>query len=290
MAKAGVRDIKRRIRAVTSTQQITRAMKMVAAAKLRRAQVKVEAARPYARSLNELLYRLVSIQTRGSSLHPFLEERKVEKVGYLVVTGDRGLCGSYNINVLRLASQTISSSPNQVQVAAVGKKGRDFFLRRGRELLFAELGLEEPDFSQAAWIARRLVDYFLDGTLDEVSVVYTKFISALQQVPTVKRLFPLRVPAGAEDKGRVTSEYIFEPSVSEVVDRLLPRYVETQVYHALLESKASEHAARMTAMGAATDNAAEMIESLTLQFNRARQASITKEIAEIVGGAEALRT
>lgn len=279
---AGVRDIRRRIRSVRNMQQITKAMKMVAAAKLRKAQEKVIAARPYARQLQEVLARLA--QAHVDVTHPLLENRPVQRVGYVIITSDRGLCGGYNANLIRMTNGMISEETRQVKLVAVGRKGRDFF-RRGKVETIAEfVGLgDNPSYAQAKEIASEVTSLYENGELDEVYLVYTEFITAISQRPTKIKLLPIEQPKGTPGK-----EYIFEPTPEEILTTLLPKYVETQVFRTLLEGKASEMGAKMTAMGSATDNAKELIDRLTLQMNRARQAAITKEISEIVGGVAAL--
>lgn len=280
---AGVRDIRRRIRSVSNMQQITKAMKMVAAAKLRRAQEKVIASRPYAKQIQDVLSRLVQAQTEAS--HPLLEKRPVKKIGYILVTSDRGLCGGFNANLIRM-TRTILEEQSEAEtgLVAVGRKGSDYFGRRKVEILSRFTGLgDNPDFNQARKITSEIIGLYTSGELDEVYLVYSKFISVLTQEPTLVKLLPIE-PA-EENSG---SDYIFEPSPQEMLEKLLPNYLESQVFSALLESKASEQGARMTAMDSATENAKEMIDSLTLVMNRARQAAITKEISEIVGGAAAL--
>jgi len=299
---AGKRDIVRRIRAVRSIQQMTKAMKMIAAASLRRSQAKVIAARPYARSLQDMLLRLVG--TDANLKHPLAELRPVKRTAYVVITGDRGMAGSYNVNVIRLASAALRQSENDTVLIPVGRKGRDFFRRRGYAFAHEIVGLgEEPGFGQAKQLAQTLMTMFLNQEVDEVRLIYTEFISALQQRPADVQLLPITPvrgkddlrgagapPQEAEGGGQPTApvEYIYEPSAEAVLSSLLPKFVEVQVYRTILEAKASEHGARMTAMGSATDNAADMIARLTLAYNQARQAGITREISEIVGGAEAL--
>lgn len=280
---AGVRDIRRRIRSVRNMQQITKAMKMVAAAKLRKAQEKVIAARPYARQLQEVLARLAQVQTE-EVLHPLLEERLVQRVGYIIITSDRGLCGGYNANLIRKTNNIISEETREVRLVAVGRKGRDFY-RRGKVETIAEfVGLgDNPSYAQAKEIAQEVISLYESGELDEVYLVYNEFITAISQRPTQIKLLPIEQP-----KEKLGKEYIFEPSPKEILTTLLPKYVETQVFRTLLEGKASEMGAKMTAMGSATDNAKDLIDRLTLQMNRARQAAITKEISEIVGGVAAL--
>lgn len=279
---ANVRDIRRRIRGVRNMQQITKAMKMVAASKLRKAQEKVIAARPYARQLQEVLARLA--QDQADVTHPLLIERPVQRVGYIIITSDRGLCGGYNANLIRMTNSLIAEETHDVRLVAVGRKGRDFY-RRGKIETIAEfVGLgDNPSYGQAKEIAQEVIGLYESGELDEVYLLYNEFISAISQRPTRIKLLPIEKPKQVSN-----TEYIFEPSAEEILTTLLPKYVETQVFRTLLEGKASEMGAQMTAMGAATDNAKEMIERLTLQMNRARQAAITTEISEIVGGASAL--
>lgn len=280
---AGVRDIRRRIRSVANMQQITKAMKMVAAAKLRRSQERVIASRPYAKQIQDVLARLAQAQTDVS--HPLLEKRPVKKVGYILVTSDRGLCGGFNANLIRMTRGILEEKRDaEVGLVAVGRKGGDYFGRRNTEIITRFTGLgDNPDFNQAKRIAGEVMKMYISGELDEVYLIYSKFVSVLTQVPTVDKLLPIEP---VEEKSG--PEYIFEPSPQQMLERLLPKYVETRIYSALLESKASEQGARMTAMDSATENAKEMIDKLTLAMNRARQAAITKEISEIVGGAAAL--
>ncbi|MDD2233397.1 MAG: ATP synthase F1 subunit gamma [Desulfitobacteriaceae bacterium] len=279
---AGVRDIRRRIRSVRNTQQITKAMKMVAAANLRKAQGKVVAARPYARQLQEVLSRVAQVQT--DKKHPLLEKRTVSKAGYILITSDRGLCGGYNANLIRKTSSIIAEQTVATGLVPVGRKGRDFF-RRGKVEIMAEFtGLgNNPDYTQAREIAVEVMRLYQEGALDEVYLVYSEFISAINSRPLIIKLLPIEKPEGKAGK-----QYIFEPSPDDILTRLLPKYVETLIYSKILEGKASEVGARMTAMSSATDNAKELIDRLTLIMNRARQAAITKEITEIVGGAAAL--
>lgn len=280
-----MRDIKRRIKSVKSTQQITKAMKMVAAAKLRKAQEKVLAARPYSRRLKEVLGRLAGASADVS--HPLLEVREVKRVGYVVVTADRGLCGGFNANILRMSNVEMNNQKQEVSMIAVGRKSRDFFRRLGRKIdsEFVALG-DDMKYIQAKEIAQDVVKAYTEGVYDEVYLVYTEFVSAMTQKPTMIKLLPLETPE--EDSKESQALYIYEPSAEAVLYDLLPKYLETTIFRALLESKASEMGARMTAMSSATDAAADMIGKLTLSFNRARQAAITREISEIVGGAAAL--
>ncbi|MFZ3171005.1 MAG: ATP synthase F1 subunit gamma [Carboxydocellales bacterium] len=277
-----MRDIKRRIKSVKSTQQITNAMKMVSAAKLRRAQERVIQARPFAKEITETLGRLVAV-AKGTA-HPLLEVREPKSIGYVVITADRGLCGGYNANIVRKANSEIKELGN-VKLITVGRKSRDFFKRIGHPIKNEFVGLgDNITFSMAKDIANTVLELYTSGEFDEVYLVYTEFVSALTQKPTTIKLLPVQTP---EQTGPLL-DYIYEPSPDAVLGVLLPKYVETTLFRALLESKASEQGARMTAMGSATDNARVMIDKLTLTFNRARQAAITREISEIVGGAAAL--
>jgi F-type H+-transporting ATPase subunit gamma len=281
----GMRDIKRQIKSVQNTKQITKAMEMVAASKLRRAQESAQAARPYADKMKEVV-SAIAAGTKGIK-HPMLESRPIKKTGYLVITSDRGLAGGYNGNLLRKVMTTIRekhTSPDQYSIFVVGRKGRDFFRKRGISIVGEVTGLSDsPSFSDIKSLAATAVQNFEDGAYDELYLVYNQFINAISQVPVEKRLLPLEE---VTNTGPITS-YEYEPSAEEVLKVLLPKYAETLVYSAVLEGKASEFGARMTAMGSATKNATKMIGSLTLIYNRARQAAITQEISEIVAGANA---
>ena len=291
MAGAGVREFKRRIRSVKNTQQITKAMEMVAAAKLRRAQESAEASRPYTETLQGTLARLaaVSFDVR----HPLLDRREdVRKVGYIVVTADRGLCGAYNTNIIRAAEQSIQEDDRNLEtgIIAVGRKTRDFYRKRGNiDAEFVNLG-DNVSYADAREVAQYVMNAYENGELDEVYLVYARFVNALRQIPTVTQLLPLETPEEdtSSESTRVI-DYLYEPSAEEILLTLLPKYVGSQIYHAMLEGKASEHGARMTAMGNATENAGEIIDNLELAMNKARQAAITDEILDIVGGAEALK-
>ncbi|MDR1960652.1 MAG: F0F1 ATP synthase subunit gamma [Gracilibacteraceae bacterium] len=280
---AGVRDIRRRIRSVANMQQITKAMKMVAASKLRRAQEKVLASRPYSERLRSMLSRLAA--SGGDFPHPLLEKRPVKNVGYLLVSSDKGLCGGFNTNLIRAAREELAAE-NEAERAliVVGQKGLEYFRRRDARIMAQFTGLgDSPDFSAARQIAAQLIDFYASGALDEIYLVYARFVSVLNQTPTVTKLLPVEP---AEEGG--SGEYLMEPSPAALLNLLLPGYIESVLFNALLESKASELGAKMTAMDSATENAKEMIEKLTLVMNRARQAAITTEITEIVGGAAAL--
>ncbi|WP_400162260.1 ATP synthase F1 subunit gamma [Brevibacillus sp. TJ4] len=285
MAK-GIREIRRRIKSTKNTRQITKAMKMVAAAKLRRNQERAEAARPYAEKIQDVIASIAS-GTSGSK-HPMLQSRPIKKTGYIVITSDRGLAGGYNANMIRAVVNTIAEkhkSKDEYGIFVIGRKGRDFFSKRNYPLLEEITGLKEnPSFADIKKIAGTAVQFFADEKIDELYLCYNKFNSAISQVPTVKRLLPLEAPEGSKERNM---DYEYEPSSEEVLADLLPKYAETLVYSALLEAKASEEGSRMTAMGNATDNATEMISKYTLIYNRARQAAITQEISEIVAGANA---
>ncbi len=282
---SNMRDLKRRIRSIKSTQHITRAMKMVAAAKLRRAQEQVLAARPYTSKLGEVIDRLMA--TVDLKTQPLAAPREVKKVCYVLLTADRGLAGGYNANLIRLTTERLQKEKRDSAIVAVGSKGRDFFRRSGTKMLksFIDLG-DIPQLGQARELACQLMDLYLGGTIDELHLIYSHFHSVINHEPLIEQLLPI-IPMG--DKQDNLEEYIYEPSPERVLQSLLPRYCEVKIYQSLLESKASEHGARMTAMDSATNNAGEMIEKLTLFFNRARQAAITGEILEVVAGADALK-
>ncbi|HZJ84788.1 MAG TPA: ATP synthase F1 subunit gamma [Syntrophomonadaceae bacterium] len=290
MAGAGVRDFKRRIRSVSNTQQITKAMEMVAAAKLRRAQESAEAARPYTETLQDTLTRLAAVAY--DVRHPLLDKREeIRKVGYVVVTADRGLCGAYNSNIIRLANDAIAEDTREIEngIITVGRKGRDFFRKRGGvDAEFVGLG-DNISYTDAREIGNYIINAYENHELDEVYLVYARFINVIRQVPTVTRLLPIEPTDEEEKTEEHYVDYIYEPSAEEILMSVLPRYIGSQVYSAMLEGKASEHGARMTAMGNATENAGEIIDNLTLEMNKVRQAAITDEILDIVGGAEALK-
>ncbi len=282
-------DIRRRIRSVKSTQQITRAMKMVAAARLRRAQERVVNARPYA---NQMLALLASVAARTEQrAHPLFAERPVKKVLVVLVTADRGLCGAFNANLIRTAQAHLAdlarAAGEQPSLMAVGRKGRDYFRRRQVEIVAEQVNIfGRLEFSHAQAIARQVIDLYTEQKVDAVEFIYNEFKSVLTQRLTVERYLPIKPLAPPE--GQALIDYIYEQPAEEIFGVLLPRYVEIEVYRALVESQAAELAARMTAMDAATNNAAEMIDHLTLHMNRVRQAAITREIIEVVSGAAAL--
>jgi F-type H+-transporting ATPase subunit gamma len=301
-------DIRRRIRAVKSTQQITKAMKMIAASKLRRAQDRVISARPFARQMARVLNNLAS--RVDPSTHPLLatpEPNSHATTLLIVVTADKGLCGGFNTNIIKAASGFIASGAGasgapgplaersargadrgsrDVVLGLVGRKGRDFFRRRGFEVRIEEIGVfQRVRFADAQRIARAAIEEFTSGRAGSVYVVYNEFKSVMQQRVAIERLLP--IPRVEEAKAPDVN-YLYEPSPAQIFDDLLPRHIEIQVYRALLESAAAEHAARMTAMDAATKNSGELIDSLTLYMNKVRQAAITREIIEVISGAQAL--
>lgn len=286
---AGLRDIKRRIRSVKNIEQITKAMKMVAAAKLRRTQAAVVASRPYAHKLDEVLGRIVA--SAKDKTHPLMQDRPVKSVGIILISSDRGLSGGYNSNIIKKAIvEGVRLAPAEVSFIAVGRKGRDFLKRRGKEIQGEFTGIKDiPTFSEAQHVARLAVNMFNDGAYDEVYLVYQEFISPVQQKPTIKRMLPISYEAEGQAEQQQQTEYLYEPAPEQVLEILLPKYINNLIYQALMEAKASEFGAQMAAMSSATDNAGEMIDKLTLSFNRARQAAITTEISEIVSGANALK-
>jgi F-type H+-transporting ATPase subunit gamma len=297
-------DLRRRIRAVKNTQQITKAMKMVAASKLRRSQERIMNARPYAVQMQRVLHSVAS--RVDSSFHPLLttrEPRPDSKTLVIVVTGDKGLAGSFNTNVIKAAGALVVETTTPLTLGLVGRKGRDFFVRRGFPVLFELTGIfQRLRFEDAQAIAKTASDAFLSGEVDRVLLVYNEFRSVMSQRVVVDQLLPIArsevdaaagaapevAPPPPEGDARSQIDYLYEPTPQEIFNLLLPRYVEVQVYRALLESNAAFFAAQMTAMDTATKNSAEMIGSLTLYMNKVRQAAITREIIEVVSGAEAL--
>ena len=305
-------DLRRRIRAVKNTQQITKAMKMVAASKLRRAQERIMNARPYATQMQRVLG---SVAARvDPSIHPLLTSRETSpdsRTLLIVVTGDKGLCGSFNTNVIKAGGSYVLASTQPCTHGLVGRKGRDFFGRRGYEVMFEQVGIfQKLKYEDARAIAQTAMDAFLGGTVDRVMLVYNEFRSVMTQRVVVDQLLPIAradvqpgsdvgsqgatksdpalapVVTGGDPRAQI--DYLYEPTPVEIFNQLLPRYIEVQVYRALLESNAAFFAAQMTAMGTATKNCAEMIGDLTLYMNKVRQAAITREIIEVVSGAEAL--
>jgi F-type H+-transporting ATPase subunit gamma len=281
---ASLRDIRRRIRSVKNTQQITKAMEMVSAAKLRRAQSRLEEARPYAAKLKEVLENLAAVAAQVH--HPLFEKRPVEKRALVVVTSDKGLAGALNANVIRRAEAYLKSPEgDRTMLITVGRKGGDYFRRRKAPVLahYQEMG-DIVNYQKAETVSRDIVRTFLDHEVDEILVLGTRFISAVSRAVELAHFLPIEPPEGK----REPENYIFEPDAETIFASLIPRYVTNRMVITLLEASASEHGARMIAMGSASRNARDMIDDLTLERNRVRQAQITKEIAEIVGGAEAL--
>jgi F-type H+-transporting ATPase subunit gamma len=282
-----LRDIKRRITSVKNTEQITKAMKMVAASRLRRAQDAILASRPYAHKMLEVLSSL-ALRTNPQA-HPLLATREPKKVDLLVVTADRGLCGAFNSNIIRRAERFIAEHPEwEFTLHLVGRKANDYFKRRNYEIRKVSLNiLSDISFSHAVAIGNDVVENYLGEEFDQVYMVYNEFKSAIQQTVIVEQLLPIKPMDITEEVNPV--EYSFEPSEEVLLQELLPRHINTQVYRVFLESVASEHGARMTAMDAASKNAEEMIEKLTILFNRTRQAAITTELIEVVSGKEAMK-
>ncbi|MHA7634464.1 ATP synthase F1 subunit gamma [Corallococcus sp. M7] len=296
---ASLRDIRKRIRSVKNTRQITKAMKMVSAAKLRKAQDAILAARPYAQTLEQIISELAVRSADQELAHPLLATRPIRRVELLLLTSDRGLAGGFNSNVIRRANRYLYENSNlQVRVSTVGRKGNDFFRNRGQSIRKDFAGLYATlNYRSAANVAEELAAAFLNDEVDAVYVVYNEFVSAITQNVVVSQLLPLQpatTKAATPAPETVTSapalvDFKYEPSRQAVLDRLVPQAVNIKLYRALLESVASEQGARMSAMENATNNATDMISSYTLLYNRTRQAVITKELMEIVSGAEALK-
>jgi F-type H+-transporting ATPase subunit gamma len=290
-------DLRRRIRAVKSTQQITKAMKMIAASKLRRAQDRVVGARPFAQQMQRVLHSLAG--RVNPDVHPLLatpEPRADAKTLLIVVTADKGLCGGFNTNIIKAASAFIGKTGGHpIELGLVGRKGRDFFRRRGFEVRIEEIGIfQQIRYADAQRIAKAAIEAFTSGKAGSVHIVYNEFKSVMQQRVALERLLPIpREGIDGAEGGRQRAEgdveYLYEPEPQKIFDELLPRHIEIQIYRALLESAAAEHAARMTAMDAATKNSGEIIDSLTLYMNKVRQAAITREIIEVVSGAQAAK-
>ena len=282
---AALLDIRRRIRSVKSTQQITRAMKMVAAARLRRAQDRIFNARPYANQMMALLSSVVARATDRS--HPLLAVRPIQRQLLVLVTADRGLCGGFNANLIRAAQSYVDEHRDRdISILTVGRKGRDYFLRRPVKVIGEHINIfGRLDFSEAQPIAKRIIELYTEEKVDAVDFIYNEFKSIMTQRVMMERYLPIKPIAPAQ--GEALIDYIYEQPPQEIFNGLLPFYVEIEVYRALLESQAAELAARMTAMDAATNNAREMIDNLTLYMNRVRQAAITREIIEVVSGAAA---
>jgi len=287
---ATLRDIRRKIGAVKKTQQITKAMNMVAAAKLRGAQQRMEGFRPYAQAFAMMLGNMAG--RVEPEIHPFFTQApEVKRVGLVLMTADRGLCGSFNVNLINQAVKFIrekEAAGIEVAVTCVGRKGRDFFRRRKREMLAQYVDVwNKFDFSNAVTVAREIMSVFLTGGVQEVHLIHANFVNMAIQRPRLVQLLPIQPGEAAAEAPSM--EYLFEPPMEQFLEYLLPKYINVLVYHGFLENSASEHAARMTAMDNAQSNCKEMITQLTLVMNKARQTAITKELMDIVGGAEALK-
>jgi F-type H+-transporting ATPase subunit gamma len=283
---ANIRLIRRRIRSIQSTAKVTKAMEMIAASKMRRAQERVLAGRPYAEKLRHVLADLAAQFSAEEAVHPLLERRPVNRIAVIHITTDRGLCGGLNTNMNRRTAAFLLEQSVPVTLITVGRKGRDFMRRYGREIEAEITGLgDRPSLLDTRAISRIVIEDYTSRRVDQVFLAYTRFITTMTQRPVLEQLLPVE-PRQFERKYYV--EYIYEPSSAAVLAELLPRFVEMQVYHAILESIASEQSARMVAMRNATENAKELIEHLTLVYNKARQETITKELLDITGGAAAL--
>lgn len=284
---ATLKEIRQRISSIKSTQQITKAMKMVAAAKLRRAQQRISAARPYAQKIDQLIGDL--LPNADNFQNPLMQRREIKKISIVVVSADRGLCGSFNSNIIKRTLREIDAIENaEFEIIPVGKKGYDFFKKRGYELGKNFINFfNELEFVHAKEIVRHLTREFLNGNTDRVVLIYNEFKSVVKQNLIVEDFLPIPVK---DDEQEGLQDYIYEPSQLGILNHLLPRHLDMQMWRVLLESFTAEQGARMTAMENATDNASELIHDLTLQYNKARQASITTEIIEIVSGAEALKS
>ena len=283
---ANIRLIRRRTRGVQGIVKITRAMEMIATSKMRRAQEQGLAGRPYSEKICQVLGDLAALPPAAGLLHPLLQRRPVNKIALVHITPDRGLCGGLNANLNRQTANFIVEQNLPVTIIAVGRKGLNFMQRYGRDIRAEFTGLgDRPSLLDTLPISRIIIDDYTNGVIDLVYLVYAQFISTMVQKPILQQILPIE-PAAIPKAQNV--DYIYEPTPDEVLGELLPRFVEMQVYHAILESIASEQSARMVAMRNATENANELIEELTLMYNKARQESITKELLDITGGAEAL--
>ena len=283
---ANIRLIRRRIKGVQSTAKITRAMEMIATLKMKRAQERGLAGRPYSDKISQVLADLAALPRGDKALHPLLQRHPVNKIAVVHITPDRGLCGGLNANINRRTANLILEQSVPVTLVTVGRKGIDFMRRYGRDIRaeFSRLG-DEPGLLDTLPISRVIIDDYASGEIDLVYLVYSQFVSTMTQRPVVEQILPVEP---AEIPGAENVDYIYEPGAAEVLSELLPRFVEMQVYHAILESIASEQSARMVSMRNATDNANELVEELTLMYNKARQESITTELLDITGGAAAL--
>ena len=283
---ATIREIRRRIKSVQNTAKVTKAMEMVAASKMRRAQERTIAARPYAEKMQQVLADLAAQHRSGEEVHPLLQQREVNRIALIHITPDRGLCGGLVANINRSVASFILEQNVPITTVVVGRKGRDFMNRSGQEVRaeFTQLG-DRPSIVDIQPITHIVIDDYTNGLIDEVYVSYTRFVNTMNQQPVLWRLLPVE-PTAIEPGQNV--EYIYEPSPAEVLAELLPRFVEKELYHVILEAIASEQSARMVAMRSATDNAKEIVEELTLTYNKVRQEMVTKELLDIVGGVAAL--
>lgn len=280
------RDIKRRIRGISNTKQITKAMELVSSAKLKRARERLERSRPYYETVLHNIGEILA--TTGNMKHPLLDTREVKSSLYIVIAADRGLAGGYNGGVIRLAEKRIREQNKDAKIIVVGSKARDYFTKRHYNVVGQFVGIsEEPQFSDAREIGSLAMDLYKNKEVDEINLVYTTFKGTISQVPNVIKLLPSNEVSGEKKERRTITE--FEPSPEEVLGYLIPKYIQSSIYGALIEASSSEQAARRVAMEAATDNAEEMIDELNISYNRARQAAITMEITEIVSGADALK-
>jgi F-type H+-transporting ATPase subunit gamma len=288
-----LRDIRRRIRSVRNTAKITKAMELVAASRLRRAQQRVTAARPYADAMRALIAELArQAAGAGATLHPLLAQRPIDTVGVLLVTPDRGLAGPLNTNVIRRGTEVILEIEQQqldLEIITVGRKGQDFLARRGRKLLGTFIGItDRVTYDDVIPIARVIMDSYMSGVMDRAVLVYPRFVSTLTQRPETVQLLPIAAPELAAGERAQRLDYIYEPDPISILEQLLPRYVEVQIYQALLETAASFFSAQMVAMRNATENANDLVSSLSLTYNKVRQANITREVTEIASAAEAM--
>jgi F-type H+-transporting ATPase subunit gamma len=281
---ASLRDIRRRIRSVRNTAQITKAMELVAASRMRRAQQRVLAARPYAETMRQFIAELgAAAGSGGDVLHPLLEHREVDTVGIILITADRGLCGALNTNTIRRASELILEQTQAVELMTIGRKGQDFMARRRHTIFASVTGLgDRPSYDQVIPIARNVIESFMERRMDVCYLVYPQFVSTLTQRPVVHQILPIERSETVEKP----VDYIFEPDPRTILEQLLPRYVEVLIYEAILEMAASEQSARMVAMRNANQNAQDLIKDLTLVYNKTRQAAITGEVLEIAAAAE----
>jgi F-type H+-transporting ATPase subunit gamma len=289
----GILELRRRIRGVREIRNITRAMKMVAATKLKRAQERLESARPFAQKIDEMLVDILSTSERTEEdgpIHPLMASRPVHRAVLILISSDRGLAGAYNANLIHQTQAYMKNHPEQPEfkVIVVGRKGRDYLRRLHIPIMAEFTDVEEfVSYKRAQEIAALVMPSFIDGSIDEVSIVYSNFHSAQRQSPTVYRLLPITVPKKDADD-QVKKEWLFEPNAEAVLDQLIPRFIHAEIYRTLLEGYAGETGARMTSMSAATDNADNIITDLSLVYNRSRQSLITREITELMGGVEAL--